>query len=90
MGATVGPDRRDALADAVFDALAAARDTQATCGACADGQRGAIGSRRTRQQFVIPPVKPGAGSANNPLVIPAKAGIHIRIPLPASMGTKDL
>ena len=55
-----------------------------------DGPKEAAGSRRIRQRFVIPPVAPGAGSANNPLVIPAKAGIHIRIPLPASMGTKDL
>ncbi len=70
------------MADAVFDALAAAGDTQAACGTCADGSRRAIGSRRIRRQFVIPPVKPGAGSANNPLVIPAKAGIHIRIPFP--------
>ena len=46
-----------------------------------DGPREAVGSRRVRRQFVIPPVAPGAGSANSLLVIPAKAGIHIGIPL---------
>ncbi len=33
---------------------------------------------------------PGPVSRGPPLVIPAKAGIHIRIPIPASVGTRGL
>ena len=55
-----------------------------------DGPRKAVGSRRMRRQFVIPPVEPGAGSANSPLVIPAKAGIHVRIPFSASVEARGL